>query len=436
VSHDDPFSGYDDASKTVIRPTPGGRRRHMAAQEKPEAKAFDENDMRESLNSVSGGNDLSACAQTLLSLAAELRNLPFHSEIEALQEQISHEIIRFQQCASRAGCSDKEIKVGSYFICAMIDETVLNTPWGDQSNWGHSSLLVRFHNEAWGGEKFFSILEQMVQRPSNHIDLLELAHLCLSLGFEGKYRVRPTGPRELEQIRQEIFALVQRYKGDPEKELSPNWRGTAARVRPFTRDVPLWVPVVVAGMLLTLVYIGLIYTLSRSSDGLYASLMALASTEGITQTVTAAPSSPEVELRQAKLIDRLRKTLSAEIGLNMVQAREGPILRVMGGFPSGSDQIQKEFRPMLAKIAQELRNEVNYVEVIGHTDSRPIFSARFPSNWDLSNARAKNIADILKASGISEKRINYTGRADQDPIAGNDTAKNRALNRRVDIHIR
>jgi len=435
VGNNNSFSGYDEATKTVIRPSPGGRRRQMATNENVGARVPDRGPLEESLEGSAGGN-LSTCAHVLLSLVAELRKLPFHGEVDALREQISHEILRFQQCAFRTGSSEHEIKVGSYLICALIDETVLNTPWGDHSKWGHHSLLVRFHNESWGGENFFSILDQLMQRPSKHMELLELAYLCLSLGFEGKYRVRTTGQREVEQIRQEVFALIWRYKGEPEKDLSPNWKGAVIHSRPFGKNIPFWVPVVVAGMLLTIVYIGLIYMLSRSSDSVYKRLMALADQEGKVHTAMAAPPTPEVKSVQMQLIDRLKKAVGHEIELNMVQVMDGPIIRVRGGFPSGSGQIKDEFRPMLVNIAKELEKEKNNVEVIGHTDNRPIFSARFPSNWDLSNARAKNIADILKAFGISGNRISYTGRADTQPIAGNDTPEERALNRRVDIHIR
>ena len=92
---------------------------------------------------------------------------------------------------------------------------------------------------------------------------------------------------------------------------------------------------------------------------------------------------------------------------------------------------------MLAKLAQDLQGDKTRIVVIGHTDNQKIkFSARFKSNWHLSIARAENVASLLNDYGLIGKRVSFEGMADKDPIAPNDTKKNRALNRRIDIHIR
>ena len=128
--------------------------------------------------------------------------------------------------------------------------------------------------------------------------------------------------------------------------------------------------------------------------------------------------------------------LNAEIQRGMVEIVDGNILRVSNAFPSGSDQIKKDYIPMLSKIARELQSDTRLIMVIGHTDNRPIFSARFPSNWHLSQARAKNVVTIMTASASLDGRIRFEGHADSEPIVPNDTAANRARNRRIDIHIR
>ena len=98
------------------------------------------------------------------------------------------DVSKFVLCTRESG--QEQVKIASYFLCSLIDETVLNTPWGNQSNWGHHSLLIQFHNEAWGGERFFQILDRLKQQPAQGLNLLELAYLCLSLGFEGKIPCR------------------------------------------------------------------------------------------------------------------------------------------------------------------------------------------------------------------------------------------------------
>src|SRR5690606_16607892 len=87
-----------------------------------------------------------------------------------------------------------------YVLCSFIDEAVMGTSWGQQSHWAGHSLLARFHNETWGGEKVFSILFRLQQEPRRYRDMLAFIYLCLCLGFEGRYKVLPQGRDEYEKI--------------------------------------------------------------------------------------------------------------------------------------------------------------------------------------------------------------------------------------------
>ena len=82
--------------------------------------------------------------------------------------------------------------------CApALDEAVLSTPWGNQSEWAQHPLLVALHREAWGGEKFFDMLDRISQDPARYIDLMELQYLGLAFGFAGKYQVQERGHEHL-----------------------------------------------------------------------------------------------------------------------------------------------------------------------------------------------------------------------------------------------
>jgi type VI secretion system protein ImpK len=88
----------------------------------------------------------------------------------------------------------------------------------------------------------------------------------------------------------------------------------------------------------------------------------------------------------------------------------------------------------MERIADALAQVNGNLLVTGHTDSQPISrSARFPSNWHLSEARAKTVRDLLVERKVAPERIRSEGRADAEPVVANDTAGNRALNRRVDV---
>jgi type VI secretion system protein ImpK len=87
----------------------------------------------------------------------------------------------------------------------------------------------------------------------------------------------------------------------------------------------------------------------------------------------------------------------------------------------------------MGRIAEALAKISGAVLVTGHTDNVPLRTARFPSNWHLSEERARSVRDLLVARGVQPERIKAEGRADGEPIASNDTPANRALNRRVEI---
>jgi chemotaxis protein MotB len=104
-------------------------------------------------------------------------------------------------------------------------------------------------------------------------------------------------------------------------------------------------------------------------------------------------------------------------------------------FSSGSAEIKPETYPILDKLYEILKDLPNPVEVEGHTDSIPISTEKFPSNWELSTARASSIVRYFIAKGINPERLKASGYADTKPIASNTTPEGRAQNRRVEVVI-
>lgn len=105
-------------------------------------------------------------------------------------------------------------------------------------------------------------------------------------------------------------------------------------------------------------------------------------------------------------------------------------------FDSGLADVKQQFLPVLDKIAGLIDNNSGMVTISGHTDNVPIYNERFRSNWELSTSRAVSVAHrILATSEASSDRFIVSGHADTKPRAENDTAENRAKNRRVDISI-
>jgi chemotaxis protein MotB len=103
-------------------------------------------------------------------------------------------------------------------------------------------------------------------------------------------------------------------------------------------------------------------------------------------------------------------------------------------FPPGADSIQPGALPTLETIAAELKRTPNPIRLEGHTDSIPINTERFRSNWHLSSSRAVSMLQLFSERfGIPAERMGVAGFADTAPVAPNDTAEGRAKNRRVDI---
>ncbi len=103
-------------------------------------------------------------------------------------------------------------------------------------------------------------------------------------------------------------------------------------------------------------------------------------------------------------------------------------------FTSGSATLESHGDPLLTEIAALLNvNHVHPIAVEGNTDNVPITGGAFPSNWELSTARASSVVRFLIAKGVNSQRLSAVGYAEQHPIATNSTPAGRALNRRVEI---
>jgi len=149
------------------------------------------------------------------------------------------------------------------------------------------------------------------------------------------------------------------------------------------------------------------------------------------------PSQEELEADAR----RIREALEAEIESNQLNVDlEGSriIIRIneQASFDSGSDLVKTGFVPVLGKIRVLLAGLSGAVMVAGHTDDVPINTTRFRSNWELSAARAVSVAhEVMRGGSVDPTRMVIVGHADTQPRASNDTADERAANRRVEITV-
>ncbi len=145
---------------------------------------------------------------------------------------------------------------------------------------------------------------------------------------------------------------------------------------------------------------------------------------------------------EVKETDSLRNELKRIVRSSGVPVRgtiqvlpESVALQLEGDllFDSGRAELKRESFPILDELAELIRRLDHHVDVLGHTDSLPIATAVFPSNWELSGARAGRAVRYLVENGVPAGRLRAIGHADTVPVASNDREENRSLNRRVEF---
>lgn len=156
---------------------------------------------------------------------------------------------------------------------------------------------------------------------------------------------------------------------------------------------------------------------------------------------TTFPGLAQVGERQAGILPRQGDGVSAAFddlavdGVVVARHAQGMMLRIADHllFDSASAALTPRGKATLAQLTDKLAAFPGSISVEGHSDSRPITTARYPSNWELSSARASAVLRFLTEQGIDATRLRAIGYADTQPLTGNETAAGRASNRRVEL---
>ncbi|MDP4537674.1 type VI secretion system protein TssL, long form [Alkalimonas collagenimarina] len=435
--------------QTVLKPRPGGRKPAKQAAEFHAEPPSEPNKDKTRLAAATPSQQATAQRQPsllisdnplieeagdLFSLIGPIRSTASHPDVMGLKGHCIELIQQYEQRLKLRGIGADEIRNARYCLCSFIDESVLNTNWGSDSDWASFSLLSNFYQETFGGAYFFTLLDNALMDPKTHIQLIELMYLCLSFGFVGKMRIAEQGYEQLNAIKDRVYKAIKSERGEPPRELAPDWQSSVLVVDRSHESFPLWVICSVVAALLLCGYLYLSYLINERSDHVNRELVALVQLPEQSDVITATNSAVTQETR------RLSQLLQTEINRNLIEIIELPdrvTIRVGNDqlFSSGSTSITEGFLPVVHKIARSLEGADGRILVNGYTDDLPIFSSRYPSNWHLSLARANSMADALAAGADLRGRLWPEGRGDVDPLVPNDTAENRARNRRVEIDL-
>ena len=436
---DDPFAPRDG---TVLRPRPGAGRRSPVTELPPsgtttfaQPRVMASNAPRQTTGFSGNISDFLAgtrnpiiqAAAPLLTLGARLSTAVQQANIATLRQQAVQEVRACEERMRAAGVVQEDGVVSRYVLCTFVDSAVLNTPWGYQGDWASQSLLVVFHKEVSGGEKFFDILDRLRGNPARYIDLIELVYVCLALGYEGKYRHDPAGPARLGELQHDLYRIIREQRQMRIEDLSPHWKGVEDRRNPIIRYVPWWVVAAVGLAILTGTFVVLHAKLGEQS-------------EPIEMALAGAPAAvdypaPTVAARANRLKELLAPQESAgqltveDFGAKTVVTLTAPEL-----FKSGSARVNPDLYMTLRAVALALNQVPGRVIIVGHTDDQPVHSIHFADNFALSRERAVAVAELLKPVLTTPGRLEWQGAGSTQPrYKPVDNAENRARNRRVEL---
>jgi type VI secretion system protein ImpK len=379
--------------------------------------------------SATGLDPLVAAAGPLLLLAGRLRHTTDAADTAGLRRQLVEEVRQFEETARRQGVVAEQIAAARYALCATLDEAILSTPWGARGEWAAQPLLSIFHRETWGGEKFFQLVERTKSDPRQYAGLLEVLYACLSLGFAGKFALQPQGELQRDTLRHEVFERLRSLRSGPPGPLSAHWEGEHDRRNPVLRYVPLWVVAAVGLALLTGVYLYFRFQLNQAAEPTLAALAGVGVQEFAAETAPPL-TAPRVTLKQ------LLADLESQGLVEVAEAGGRSTVTLAGSdlFAPGSARINQRFEPVIERIGDALEELPGPVLVVGHSDSQPIRSFRYQNNFELSADRALAVVKRLEARMSAPGRLQSNGVGSTQPRAvPEDTAENRALNRRVEV---
>jgi type VI secretion system protein ImpK len=443
---DNPFSEPDD-DRTVIRPAPRGR--HPASPPRAAAPASAPPLARGTTSAsipvfdhaspAISVSPLSIAASPVLELLNHLRQLRQTTDVAALRQRCLQDLRAFERRAHDAGITMETLRPAHYALCAAIDDVVLNSPWGATSDWSKQTLVANQHPGVRDPDYFFVLLKQMLAAPQRFLAAIEVMYFCLSFGFMGRYR-RERREGELGDVRAATHAAIAARHQAATPELSRRWRGVTV---PYQRDrygVPVWVALAGAAAVCGGLVLWTSSSLNAASDVLQEQALAAPPMQmpQITRAAVVQPLPPPPPTPEQTALDRLQTALQQDIdrqAVILLGTPATPIIRLADRamFASGSASVAAASVPMLERVAAALRNERGVLQVIGYTDNQPFHTVRFPSNVQLSAARAEAVRAVLARAIGDPAKISAEGRGEADPIAPNTSAEGREQNRRIEI---
>ncbi|MFC6051684.1 cell envelope biogenesis protein OmpA [Acinetobacter sp. Ac_877] len=365
-------------------------------------------------------NPLISAAFPIFNKLVETKEVEYKGATIDILENFKKCIEEFETQAELNRVTYESIQAARYCLCTMLDEFATKFGWADQE-WNARSLLVTFHNETWGGEQFYQLLDSLKKDALKNLHLIELMYCCLVLGYMGKYKILNNGKVTVESIKKELEKIIKEHG----EEKNPKILNESLINTSFNSEkrkiIPYWVLFLSGFIIMLMIYITMKFILSKYSYELEERMNAM-----------------HFVLDKRKDHKYLTPLLKYEIERNLLKVDEivgKSTITILGDelFSSGSDQVNDRYYPVMASIGQALNEVKGRVDVFGYTDDRAINSGKYPSNWHLSQGRSDAVKRILMNYIQDTSRIRAEGRGADALLNETNTEENRAKNRRVEI---
>ena len=188
------------------------------------------------------------------------RNSP--KDAALFRTSIQMMLTKFEKSARRLRISADDTHAAKYAFCALIDEIVLSSHFNIRDEWERQPLQLAFFGDQLAGENFFNKLEELRSKGSSHLQALEVYHLCLLLGFQGKYILE--GSEKLTYLASRLGEEIAHMKGKP-VQFANRWAIPDQVRHALKNDIPIWVISSAFGVCALLAYIGFSWLLANQT---------------------------------------------------------------------------------------------------------------------------------------------------------------------------
>lgn len=209
-------------------------------------------------------------ARTLLDLMYDgfyllflLRAKQGPSDADAFRSHIKEFLTGLERGATKLGSSAEDVHLCKYAFCATVDEAILMSQFKVRDAWQRQPLQLQFFGEQLAGEQFFAKLEALRREGASRVQILEVFHMCLLMGFQGKYLIE--GSEKLNYLTARLGDEIAHLKGS-RAAFAPHWAPPDQVRNRLKNEVPLWVIGSVFALLGVLAFTAMRWQLGRSTE--------------------------------------------------------------------------------------------------------------------------------------------------------------------------